>query len=288
MKDIERLAGAMKYLTRGWNERVEWGPARIHSVKHEPLLAQLGYAALIKGTGEPSLGSNPNKAGSRPPGNAAPLNLLDRIAEEARASHREALELMGNDVASVVPTLHVCGVLHALMSCAVQLQHEHPRAVARTASLGDGWVSSARLLLGYDRRTVMLRDVSCDACGGALSVPVDASGDVVCVGVLAVGPEPATGACGRAYPRSTWPGLLAAREQHLWTTRDAVTYLESEHPGADARWLYNWARESKIRNYGDTKKALWDSREVLDQMSRFVAPYSCDGEAHSEMAPKST
>lgn len=278
MKDIERLAEALKYLMRGWSENTNGGYAAsgyVVSIRHEPLLAQLGYAALIKGSGDVSLGSNPNKAGTRPPGNAAPLNLLERISEEARAAHREGLELMG-DVPSVVHTLRVRDVLHGLMGCCVQLQHQHPRYVVHAANLGDSWVGSARLLLGYDRRTVMLRDMVCHACGGALSVPVDASGDVVCVGVPTDDPERQQQPCGVTYPQWSWPDLLVQREAgpKLWTTREAVAYIVRERASmrtpTATRWLYNQAQEGKITNHGSPRKALWDSQEVLDQMAQFV------------------
>lgn len=65
------------------------------------------------------------------------------------------------------------------------------------------------------------------------------------------------------------------------TTYDAVSqllgvaaYREPEMRRVMNRWLYNWAREGKITNYGTSKKALWDAQEVLDQYVRFVAPYS--------------
>lgn len=215
MKDIERLAESMKYLMRGWYETVDSGGYEVSGypvrIRHEPLLAQLGYAALIKGSGEPSLGGNPNKAGTRPPGNAAPLNLLDHISEDAHAAHIEAQELRGL-TPNVVRIRNVCDVLHALMESAIALQHEHPRDVARIARRSESWVIQARLLLGYERRTVMLRDVSCHVCGGALSVPVDASGDVVCVGVPSDDPEVQEAPCGVTYPRWSWPDLLAQRE----------------------------------------------------------------------------
>lgn len=279
MTDIERLAMAMQHLMRGWHETSNGGysvAGYTVSIKHEALLAQLGYAALIKGSGEPQYGSNPNKSDSRPPGNAAPLNLLERISEEAHNAHNEALELRGLTT-NAVRIRRVCDVLHLLTVQCIALQHEHPREVARYASLAESWVRAARLLLGYERRTVMLRDVVCDQCGGALSVPVDASGDVTCVGKPYDDPQEAEQPCGRVYPQWSWPDLLASHQgeaQDLWTTRDAVAYLVRERPemrdAQATRWLYNQAREHKITNYGSPKKALWNSQEVLDQMSWFV------------------
>jgi len=71
------------------------------------------------------------------------------------------------------------------------------------------------------------------------------------------------------------------------STYDVVSWLWSPEVGAEMRrvlnrYLYNWAREGKITNYGTDEHALWDTREVLDQYARFVAPYRCGGEARSQ------
>ena len=73
-------------------------------------------------------------------------------------------------------------------------------------------------------------------------------------------------------------------------TYDAVTmllgvaaYSEPEMRRVMTRWLYNWAREGKIKNYGDSKKAIWDSREMLDQYARYVGAYGCGGETRPEI-----
>jgi hypothetical protein len=277
VKDIDRLFDAIMHLRLGWFEDTDGGydvSGYVVSVRHEPLLAQLGYAALIKGSGEPSLGGNPNKAATRPPGNTAPLNLLDRISSEARAMYAEALEMKG-DNKSAVPVMSMGSVLCGLEQCAKVLMHEHPMHIGRMADGADSWVRAARLLLGYDVRSVMLADVSCHACGGFLSVPVDASGDVVCVGVPTDDPERQEQPCGVVYPQWQWPDMLAERQGvDLWTTREAVAYIVREcraMTGATAtRWLYNATQEGKIKNYGSPRKALWNSQEVLDQMARFV------------------
>ena len=54
------------------------------------------------------------------------------------------------------------------------------------------------------------------------------------------------------------------------------------------RWVYNWAREGKITNYGDSKKAVWDSQEVLDQYARYVGTYDYNGEARPQTPPNCT
>lgn len=65
-------------------------------------------------------------------------------------------------------------------------------------------------------------------------------------------------------------------------TYDAVTYLAGDRvnevtPGVRrimSRWLYNWAREGKITNYGSSAKAMWDLAEVLDAYRHSVRPYT--------------
>lgn len=78
-------------------------------------------------------------------------------------------------------------------------------------------------------------------------------------------------------------------------TYDAVTLLlgVAAYDGASmrrvmTRWIYNWAREGKIKNYGDSKIAVWDSREILDQYARIVGAYSCGGTARPETPPECT
>jgi len=90
----------------------------------------------------------------------------------------------------------------------VELEHVHPRFVCKVADRADEWVKSARLLLGYEVRSVMLADTVCGVCGGALSVPRDASGDVVCVGLPYDDPQEAQQPCGAVYRRLDWPDLV--------------------------------------------------------------------------------
>src|SRR5690606_24348559 len=72
-------------------------------------------------------------------------------------------------------------------------------------------VARCRERLGHDSRRVMLADVSCHVCGGALSVAQDASTDVECVGVPTTDPTEAQEPCGVVYARSEW--LRIMREQ---------------------------------------------------------------------------
>lgn len=204
MKDSERLAIAIGLLINGWYEERRQG----ENWKHEPLLAQLGFEALVQRTGEPNLGSNPNKAGSRPPGNAAPLNLLHNIKEQAHQLLCEGIRLQGMEAVDAWRHRKVVAVLKNLHAEVLELEHVHPMFVCKVANKADTWVKDARLMLGYEVRHTMLADTVCGCCGGALSVPRDASGDVVCVGLPDSNPENAQEPCGMKYSRWDWPDLL--------------------------------------------------------------------------------
>jgi hypothetical protein len=84
-----------------------------------------------------------------------------------------------------------------------------------------GWVSAARVLLGYDAPIVALRDMYCSECRGELYVRADASTAVWCAGRPALtvhGPAllledwpvryPAYDGCGTTYPQGSWIRLL--------------------------------------------------------------------------------
>ncbi|WP_433330042.1 hypothetical protein [Spirillospora sp. CA-294931] len=89
------------------------------------------------------------------------------------------------------------------------------------------WVSTARIVLGYDAPIVRLRDVVCGECGGELHVRADASTAVWCAGHPATwcyGPGlpgtewgaveyPALEGCGERYPRGAWIKLLEQSEK---------------------------------------------------------------------------
>lgn len=199
MKDVERLSVSLGLLINGWYDEREW--------KHEPLLAQLGYEALVQRSGEPSLGSNPNKAGSRAPGNAAPLSLLADIKEQGHQLLCDAILLKEREPSKAYKHLKVVDVLLNLVRETTGLEHVHPQFVCKVATAADTWVKDARLLLGYEVRSVMLADTVCGTCGGALSVPRDASGDVVCVGKPYADPELAEPPCGAVYRCWDWPKL---------------------------------------------------------------------------------
>jgi hypothetical protein len=284
LTDLERIAHAIEMLCVGWHQEHHG-----QYVKHEPLLAQLGYTVLLRGTGPVQLGSNPNKSKSKPPhGNVQSIALLDDIREEARdmcADIREELDGAESNRLPV-PHRHLYSVLYNLLRYAGEVQHVRPSLVARVADRAARWVSDARLVLGYDSRTVILPGTTCGACGGVLSAPEDGWGSVMCQGVPSSDPEAAQQPCGARYDPEEWPALLAANHGVAYTglvsTRDAVTLCLAGDTSVDrkrvARWIYNWAREGKITNYGSAKKAVWDTAEVLAQHARFVAPYSRAGE----------
>lgn len=88
-----------------------------------------------------------------------------------------------------------------------------------------GWVSAARIMLGYDAPIVRLRDVVCGICEGDLHVRADASTAVWCAGHRprrVAGPElpgadfpvvyPEVEPCGERYPRGSWIKLLERAE----------------------------------------------------------------------------
>ncbi|MFE9099864.1 hypothetical protein [Actinomadura geliboluensis] len=85
-----------------------------------------------------------------------------------------------------------------------------------------GWVSTARIFLGYDAPIVRLKDLVCGQCGGDLHVRADASTAVWCAGHPALqvhGPAlpgadwppveyPPEPGCGERHPRGSWIRLL--------------------------------------------------------------------------------
>lgn len=113
-----------------------------------------------------------------------------------------------------------------------------------------GWVSAARVLLAYDAPVLVLRDLYCRECRGALHARADASTAVWCVGrprtavlgpagrVTVEGPAlegaewpvrladpwgpvvyPAYDSCGETYGRGAWVGLLAQAAKERRSTQ---------------------------------------------------------------------
>lgn len=230
MNDGQRIAEHVAALTVGWSEHVEYAvripahtvgcarksclcpdgdvEARAKTVRYPALLAQLQQSISIPSSGGPPSvgGSNPNKSGSRPPGNIAPLILIDTISEEARHHYADLWSITKGTPPALSTVRKTVEVLRNLATLA-EVSHEHPVVVHDVAVAASTWVRKAKIMLGYQRPQVMMESTTCHACGGALAVAADASTDVRCVG------SPGVLACGQVYRRADWIGLLlAARE----------------------------------------------------------------------------
>lgn len=104
---------------------------------------------------------------------------------------------------AVIGTKNLLGALPgqaAMLSSRPDLVHELARAVA-------GWVRLAGRTLRLIVSDSIFGDSCCGNCGGGLVVPVDASGDVRCVG------KPGGGPCGETYPMSEWVGMYERRQR---------------------------------------------------------------------------
>jgi hypothetical protein len=95
-------------------------------------------------------------------------------------------------------------------------EHDAYRALGRVRS----WVSTAKIVLGYEAPIVALRDMYCRYCGGQLLVRTDASSAVWCDGYVPIhGPARedelwpiAWERCDASWPRGSWVALLDAME----------------------------------------------------------------------------
>lgn len=192
-------------LVNGWPERIEYRvrigdnvESRAKTIRHAALLVQLAEAAHSKSGGNNG-GSNPNKAGSRPPLNTAPLDLIDTITEQAQYHYHELCTQANGKAPTLVRKRPVSQTLHNL-ACVASTCDVSLRECARAAQM---WVRKARVMLGYEKPQVLLRDTVCGTCGGALIVATDASTDVRCIGNSGD-----THGCGQVYPRYSWLDLL--------------------------------------------------------------------------------
>ncbi|GLY81856.1 hypothetical protein [Actinoallomurus iriomotensis] len=92
----------------------------------------------------------------------------------------------------------------------------HEDDAHRVAGRVRSWVSTAKILLGYEAPIVALRDMYCRYCGGQLMVRADASSAVWCDGYVPIhGPAREGGTwpidwvrCGASWPRGSWVALL--------------------------------------------------------------------------------
>lgn len=194
--------------TRGWNETIEYhviiggvAESRAKRMHYDPLLDQLQLAARMPASMGSDGGCNPNKSGSKPPLNIAPLNLIDDITSEAWTQVDIFWELDA-DLARYRKAAMLDEIFTQLTSLCHKFEDTHPDHVYTTAKCGQAWVKRARILLGYEARETTLADMVCGSCSGALVVAVDASTDVRCVG------SPAAPSCGASYPRLQWIDLL--------------------------------------------------------------------------------
>lgn len=202
---VIRVTEAVEALCTGWDEIIEYIlvidglPEHKRSKRqYASLLWQLEQWSREQLSGSPNTG-NPNKSSSKPPTNAAYTNLLDDIRTEALSLLTEELQ----QPSSNAPTEYL---LRHIKETVTQYADTRQQACETAAHDAEHWVKRARTLLGYEAREVMLAHVVCDECGGALAVAADASTGVRCVGA------PSWEACGKAYPRTQWLSLLAARE----------------------------------------------------------------------------
>lgn len=207
-----KVTEASQALLTGWYERVEYSIVsggiveyRVKQVRYEPLLTQLQLLAHQPASTGSSEGSNPNKGGSKPPINLAPLNLVDEMTVEAREQVRTLANLGAPYVKSTRKwTLE--RALTELPAMAAYCEGKHLETVEKTAERAQLWVKRSRVLLGYEPREIQLANTVCHSCGGALVVARDASSDVRCAG------HPEAPACGQRYPRWAWLDLLNSME----------------------------------------------------------------------------
>lgn len=198
-------------LTRGWSETIDYNVMRNRKKEkrtkqrdYGPLLTELRTRAMEPITATSSGPSyNPNHSTSRPPYNQAMLDLVDTIHEQADRVHRWLSMRITLIEMSTAPKRSPESCLYAI------------RAMVRTTLLTDAelastlqtttqLVSQARQMLGYDVRRVMLANMVCHECGGALGVAEDASTDVKCMG------SPTAPPCGNTYSRMQWLDLMSS------------------------------------------------------------------------------
>lgn len=208
-----KVTDATHALLTGWYERVEYSinsggivEYRVKQVRYVALLEQLRLTAYMPASTGNSEGSNPNKGGSKPPINLAPLNLVDDIAKEAREQVRILANLGAPYDKKSRTKWSVERALTELPAMASYCEGKHLETVEKTAERAQLWVKRSRVLLGYEPREMQLANTVCHSCGGALVVARDASSDVRCAG------HPEAPACGQRYPRWAWLDILNSME----------------------------------------------------------------------------
>jgi hypothetical protein len=204
---------AINDLIHGYNDEFTYRKKTV--VRRFPsLISQLRERALTpyatKGDGSPAC--NPNKSTSRPPVDQSMLDMVDTFDEEATV----LLYWLRQTITVVYPSRTafrgveskldeiavMCG--SSVMTDCVMSDRQMAQAMKTVTSM----VRRAREMLGHDKRRVMLANMVCHACGGALSVAPDASTDVECVGHPYSDPQEAQGPCGVVYARHEWLSLM--------------------------------------------------------------------------------
>ena len=267
MNDMQRVFDAVAALTAGWDEHIEYSvcvdgrniEARAKTVRHPALIVQLKEAGAERTSCGSQERGSPNKPGPRPPGNMAPLHLLDTINEEAHFVYADLWRnTKGTDPILEAKDKRLPLLLRSL-TILVEQSHEYPDLIHEVARQAKGWVNKAKVMLGYQRPYTMLATSVCGECGGALIVAVDASTDVRCIGTPDCVP------CGMVYRQEDWISLLP----DLVTTDGAITHILGEEADPRERKLirfrlYNWAAAGKLTRHGGTGNgaARWDLREI--------------------------
>lgn len=208
MNDVERIGQLYSHLVHGWDEHIEWSERiitlkgdlilekRAKYIRQAGLIPQLQVAVSVKGSSN-GQGPSSNKPGSRPLINMAALDLLDHIVVGAQTWHDKLYDELYIHHA-VGNNRRLTHVLANILPMCERLQHVKPSLVRGVLKDANQWTKRARILLGYDKPLVMLRDTVCGECGGGLAVATDASTDVRCVGT------PEESPCGVVYPRFRW------------------------------------------------------------------------------------
>lgn len=201
---------AVDALTLGYTEEVEYTEKRGQknvrkrgTRRFGPLLDQLRTQAAdpyASKQGGPT--NNPNKSVSRPPVNQAMLDLVDSIDEQS--ARMLAWLRQRVTVVDTPQRANMRGPESKLREIQVMCGSSvlKDAEVAQTLQSLTQMVNRCREMLGHDSRRVMLADMVCHVCGGALSVAQDASTDVECVGT------PEAESCGHSYARHEWLTLM--------------------------------------------------------------------------------
>lgn len=211
MNDVEVIEECIAQLCTSWTERIEYGvridggetERRVAPIRQMSLLFQLRRVSLDgEAAGTKCERSAPNKPASRPPGSMRGLELIDRITEEAYYCYDLILAHQGRGMAEPMSIKQILGsIIEALPTLETQ-----PHIVREIRTYAQQWVLSARILLGYDKRKVLLPEAACGECGGVMSVAEDASSSVACV----------DRSCGKEYPHTQWISLLNKGVGNSW------------------------------------------------------------------------